>query len=130
MLRALLPKLDGWNERRRALVAAYEQAGLGEFVSVPATPAGAEPAPHMYVVRSDRRDELIAALERAGVGTRALYAQPVHRQPAMQAYAGAAELPTTELLARTNLALPMGATRDPATAATVVEALRQAVNSR
>jgi len=84
----------------------------------------------MYVVRSDRRDELLKGLMDAGVESRSLYAVPVHRQAPMQSFTGRTELPATDLAAATNLALPMGPTRDPATASSVVEALRQAVNSR
>jgi dTDP-3-amino-3,4,6-trideoxy-alpha-D-glucose transaminase len=130
VVRTLLPHLDGWNARRRALAAAYEEAGLGELVTVPRTSPAAETAPHMYVVRTDRRDELLAALGSAGIESRALYVRPVHRQPPMQPYANGVELSGTDLAAATNLALPMGATRDRDTATTVVEALRQAVNSR
>jgi dTDP-4-amino-4,6-dideoxygalactose transaminase len=130
VVRTLLPHLDGWNQRRRALVAAYQQAGVGEVVSLPRTTADAEPAPHMYVVRSDRRDDLLKALMDAGIESRALYAVPVHRQAPMQPFVDSADLPATDLAAATNLALPMGPTRDRATAARVAEALEQAVNSR
>jgi dTDP-4-amino-4,6-dideoxygalactose transaminase len=130
VVRTLLPLLDGWNERRRSFANAYEQAGLAELVTLPGAPEGAEPAPHMYVVRSDRRDVLLKGLMEAGVESRSLYAVPVHRQAPMKAFAERTELPETDLAAATNLALPMGPTRDPATASSVVEALRQAVNSR
>jgi dTDP-4-amino-4,6-dideoxygalactose transaminase len=130
VVRALLPCLDDWNEQRRTLAAAYEQAGLAELVSLPQTPVDAEPAPHMYVVRSDRRDDLLQALADAGIESRALYAVPVHRQAPMAPHANGVELPATDLAAATNLALPMGPMRGPETASIVVEALRQAVNSR
>lgn len=130
VLRVLLPKLDDWNASRRALAEAYEQAGLAELVSLPRVPAGAEASPHMYVVRSDRRDELLRTLVDAGIESRALYSVPVHRQSPMASYANGTELPATDLAAATNFALPMGPTRDPETASIVVEALRQAVNSR
>jgi perosamine synthetase len=84
----------------------------------------------MYVVRSDRRDELLMTLMEAGIESRAVYAVPVHRQAPMLPYANGVDLPGTDLAAATNLALPMGPTRDRATASAVVEALRQAVNSR
>jgi dTDP-4-amino-4,6-dideoxygalactose transaminase len=130
VLRTLLPLLDGWNERRRAFAAAYEQADLAELVTLPRAPEAAEPAPHMYVVRSDRRDALLQGLMDVGIESRALYTVPVHRQAPMAPYAKGVELPATDLVAATNLALPMGPMRGPETASAVVEALRQAVNSR
>jgi dTDP-4-amino-4,6-dideoxygalactose transaminase len=130
VLRVLLPRLDDWNARRRTLADAYEQAGLAELALLPRIPDEAEPALHMYVVRSDRRDELLQVLMDADIESRVLYAKPVHQQAPMAPYANGVELPATDLVAATNLALPMGPTRGPETASIVVEALRQAVNSR
>ena len=36
VLRVTLTRLDGWNERRRELAAAYAEAGLGDVVALPA----------------------------------------------------------------------------------------------
>jgi dTDP-4-amino-4,6-dideoxygalactose transaminase len=108
ILRVLLPELDRWSEGRRAAGRAYVQAGLGEHVGLPAVPEGADPAWHLFVVTHDRADELLGALAEAGVQARGYYRTPVHRQPAMAPYVpGALELPVTDELARTNVALPM-----------------------
>ena len=109
VLRLLLPELDGWNEARRRVAAAYESHGLGELVSLPRPVEGAEHVYHLYVVRHERADELEHKLHEAGVSARGYYRTPVHRQPAMEAHVPAdLELPVTEEIARTNLALPMG----------------------
>ncbi len=105
VLRVLLPELDGWNEARRAVAAAYERHGLGEHVGLPTPVPGAEHVYHLYVVRSERADELQAALADRGVAASGYYRTPIHRQPAL---ASATELPGTEQAARTHLALPMG----------------------
>jgi dTDP-3-amino-3,4,6-trideoxy-alpha-D-glucose transaminase len=94
VLRALLPELDGWNERRRAAAAAYESLGLGEYARLPREVEGATHVYHLYVVRA----------ERLALG-RGYYRVPVHRQPAI---ASDADLPATDEAARTNHALPMG----------------------
>ena len=107
ILRVQLPALDGWADGRRAAARHYEQAGLGELVSLPAAAGGSEPAWHLYVVRSDRADELATRLPEHGIGCKAYYRRPVHRQPAMQAFAQGVELPVTDEVARTHLALPM-----------------------
>jgi dTDP-4-amino-4,6-dideoxygalactose transaminase len=54
VLRALLPELDGWNERRRATAVAYERLGLGEHVRLPREVDGARHVYHLYVVRAER----------------------------------------------------------------------------
>jgi len=107
ILRVLLPELDGWCGRRRALARAYDDAGLGEHVRLPVSPAGAEPAWHLYVVAHAGADKLIESLNAAGVQARAYYRVPLHRQASMAPFAGV-ELPATDELARTVLALPMG----------------------
>ena len=66
ILRVLLRELDGWSRGRRAAEAAYVEAGLGEHVSLPLAPAGAEPAWHLYVVTHPRADALLAELGGAG----------------------------------------------------------------
>jgi dTDP-4-amino-4,6-dideoxygalactose transaminase len=107
VLRVLLPELEGWSEARRTAGQLYEQAGLGELVALPQKTPGAEPAWHLYVVRHERADALLAGLNEAGVEARAYYRVPVHRQPSMKEFGGV-DLPGTEEAARTNLALPMG----------------------
>jgi len=107
LLRVQLPHLDRWAADRRRVASAYEEAGLGELVSLPVPTPGADPAWHLYVVRDERPDELAEALAAAGVQSRGYYRVPVHRQPAMAALGRDAILPGTDEAARTHLALPM-----------------------
>src|SRR4051794_8399302 len=86
ILRVQLPHLDAWADGRRAAGRAYAEAGLGELVSLPVPTPGAEPAWHLYVVKSDRADELIPVLKDAGIGTAAYYRVPAHLQPALREY--------------------------------------------
>jgi dTDP-4-amino-4,6-dideoxygalactose transaminase len=123
ILRVLLPHLDAWCDGRRAAARAYAEAGLGELVALPAPTPGAEPAWHLYVVRHERADELLAALKEGGIGARAYYRVPAHRQPAMRDFPPAHELPGTEEAARTNLAVPMSPVLTRAQAGEVVAAL-------
>jgi dTDP-3-amino-3,4,6-trideoxy-alpha-D-glucose transaminase len=127
-LRVLLPELDGWNAARRSAAAAYEEAGLGDLLQLPQPVDGAEPVYHLYVARSERADELLAALGSAGVGARAYYRRPVHLQPAMQPFANSSlELPGTEQAAGQNIALPIGTDLDEEAVTQVVYAVRTAL---
>ena len=123
ILRVQLPSLDGWADGRRTAARHYEEAGLGELVSLPATAAHCEPAWHLYVVRSERADELAAGLAAHGIGCKAYYRLPVHRQPAMADLADAVELPVTDELARSHLALPMSPVLSAEQAAEVTAAV-------
>jgi dTDP-4-amino-4,6-dideoxygalactose transaminase len=123
ILRVLLGHLDEWCDGRRAAARAYAEAGLGELVALPRPTDGSDPAWHLYVVRHERADELLAALRERGIGSRSYYRVPAHRQPAMREFAPAVELPGTEEAARTNLAIPMSPVLGRAQADEVVAAL-------
>jgi dTDP-3-amino-3,4,6-trideoxy-alpha-D-glucose transaminase len=124
LLRVLLPHLDGWCDGRRRAGAHYEEAGLGELVTLP-RPLG-DPAWHLYVIRSQDSDRLAAALREAGIGHKLYYRVPTHRQPAMRPWAPDRDLPGTDEAARTHLAIPMSPVLDAEQAAEVVAAVRRA----
>jgi dTDP-4-amino-4,6-dideoxygalactose transaminase len=129
ILRVMLPHLDTWSEARRAAAGAYAAAGLGEHVDLPATLDGARAAWHLYVVAHPQADGLIARLGEQRIEARSYYRTPAHRQPAMAEYRSA-ELPGTDEIARTNLALPMSPTLQPAQIDEVVAAVAQACGER
>jgi dTDP-4-amino-4,6-dideoxygalactose transaminase len=124
ILRVQLPRLDTWADGRRAAARHYEQAGLGELVTLPVAAAAGEPAWHLYVVRSERADELAAGLPAHGIGCKAYYRTPVHRQPAMREFAAGTRLAATDELARTHLALPVSPVLSAEQAREVVAAVR------
>ena len=107
ILRVQLPHLDGWADGRRAAGRYYEDAGLGELMTLPRPVDGASPAWHLYVVGHPEVDRLESALKDAEVGHKAYYRTPVHRQAAMRKWGAGIELPATEEAARTHLAIPL-----------------------
>jgi dTDP-3-amino-3,4,6-trideoxy-alpha-D-glucose transaminase len=128
VLRILLPELDGWNEARREVAASYERGGLGEHLKLPVPTEGAEHVYHLFACLSDDADELARSLSEGGVGARGYYRTPVHRQPAMEPFARD-ELPVTNELAATLIALPMGTELDSAQVEAVVAACAGRVRS-
>jgi dTDP-4-amino-4,6-dideoxygalactose transaminase len=127
ILRVQLPHLDAWADGRRDAAAHYEQAGLGELVRLPRPTPGAAPAWHLYVIGHPRVALLEQALGDAGIGHRAYYRTPVHRQPAMHAWAAGVELPGTEQAAAEHLAIPIGPALTRAQVEEVVAAARGAL---
>jgi dTDP-4-amino-4,6-dideoxygalactose transaminase len=106
ILRVKLRYLDRANDERRRRAAIYDEALAG--VTKPTTAAWAEPVFHLYVIEVDRRDELRAALQAAGVGTDVHYPLASHLQPACADLGmGPGSLPVTERLSRHVLSLPM-----------------------
>jgi dTDP-4-amino-4,6-dideoxygalactose transaminase len=129
VLRVLLPHLDAWTEGRRAGARAYEQAGLGELVRLPRIEPGVEPAWHLYVVCHPEADRLSSALAQVGIQARGYYRTPIHRQPAMRRWTESVELPVTDELARTNLALPISPVLSAEQAQEVTSAIALALGS-
>lgn len=126
ILRVLLPHLDTWAAGRRAAAEAYLEARLAEYAGTPLIPRGAEPAWHLYVVTHPAPDRLVGVLAGRGIQARGYYRTPLHRQPAMAPWGTGVELPVTEELARTNLALPMSPILDAGAARQVVASLAEA----
>jgi dTDP-4-amino-4,6-dideoxygalactose transaminase len=110
LLRAKLPVLDEWNARRRRVAESYLQQleGVAGLV-LPEAPGWADPAWHLFVVRTRGRARLQKYLAEAGVGTLIHYPKPPHLQPAY-ADAGhrAGDFPLAERLSEEVLSLPMG----------------------
>jgi dTDP-4-amino-4,6-dideoxygalactose transaminase len=128
ILRVLLRELDSWSDGRRAAGRAYVEAGLADHVTVPVIPDGADPAWHLFVVTHPRADELLAALDGAGIQARAYYRVPLHRQPAMAPFVSAAPpLPVTDALAAEIVALPISPVLGAEQAREVVAAVAAAL---
>ena len=105
-LRIFLRHVEEWNEGRRAAAARYAKLGLGDVCELPADEPGH--VYHMYVVRTDERERLTAALDQAGIGWAAYYTTPLHLQPALAELGyEQGSLSETERAARETLALPI-----------------------
>ena len=109
ILRVKLPHLRADNQRRRDIAAIYAKDIRNDAVLLPPMRAGAEHVYHQYVVRSPKRDTLMAALKSHGVPTAVHYPQPVHTQPAYlgRIAIGAGGLAESERASREVLSLPM-----------------------
>ena len=127
LLRVKLVHLDRDNARRRALAARYDAGLAGADVETPLVRAGCEPVYHQYVVRSARRDALLAHLRARGLPAAVHYPMAVHQQPA---YRGrlpvvAGGLPATERAVAEVLSLPLHAYLPDAAIDTVIGALKE-----
>lgn len=108
-LKAKLARLEDWNERRRQAAGRYATLLAGvPGLRVPATLPGNSDVWHLYVVRVEDRDRVLAELNAAGVGAALHYPEPWHLT---QAYAGlghtAGSFPVAERAAGEILSLPL-----------------------
>ncbi len=114
VLRVKLNYLDEWNARRAKLAQYYSEALVGSGLALPQVPVWADPAWHLYVVRSSRREQLQKQLELQGVGTLIHYPIPPHRQEAFKTAAAASlDYPLADMLADEVLSLPIGPQMKP-----------------
>jgi dTDP-4-amino-4,6-dideoxygalactose transaminase len=104
-----LPLLDGWNRERRAAAAFYRGAlaGIGDLC-LPPVPYDSEPVWHLFVIRTERRDELASFLRERGIGVGIHYPEPPHLSLAYSALGyRPGDFPVTEALAGELLSLPI-----------------------
>jgi dTDP-3-amino-3,4,6-trideoxy-alpha-D-glucose transaminase len=104
VLRARLPYLGRWTERRRALAALYRRLLPPSVEPIPQRDAGH--VYHLFPVRSARREGLQAALAAAGIETLIHYPVPLSEQPAFAPYRPA-DCPVAARAARELLSLPL-----------------------
>src|SRR5450631_1829087 len=124
ILRAKLPHLDSWNTRRRAIAATYSAALADSRVECPRDFDESYVA-HLYVIRSEARDPVRAALKACGIATDVHYPVPDHLQKAARGtQAAAVQLSATEQAAREVLTLPCYAELADEEIAAVVSALQ------
>ncbi len=115
VLRKKLTRLDGWNEERRRLggrlraALAGAAAADGRRAVQPASLPfeGADHVYHLFVVRTEQRDELREHLTERGIASAVHYPQPIHLTDAYAPF-GLTEgsLPECERLSRRILSLP------------------------
>jgi len=129
VLAAKLARLEAWNAQRREAAARYDALlADGEARGAlrrPRTLPGNEHVWHLYVVRVDERDRVLAALHDAGIGAGIHYPHPIHRSGAFASVGG--HFPVAERLAGEILSLPLFPGIRAAQQERVVEALSAAL---
>lgn len=108
VLRAKLPHLSQWNEKRREHAAKYGELLQNLPLETPTEKADNYHVYHLYVIRVADRDLLQSYLKEQGVFTGIHYPVPIHLQQCI-ADLGYTEgsLPVTERITKEILSLPM-----------------------
>jgi dTDP-4-amino-4,6-dideoxygalactose transaminase len=109
LLHAKLGHLRSWNEQRRERASEYRHLLADiDTVILPHEPAWSRAVYHLYVIRIDNRDSLIAHMKTAGIGTGIHYPLPLHVQQAYVALNYSPEdFPVAMKIAREIVSLPM-----------------------
>jgi dTDP-4-amino-4,6-dideoxygalactose transaminase len=109
VLSAKLKRLASWNEARRAAARRYEDM-LGGIAGLrlPLVMEGNVPVWHLYVVRVEDRDRVIASLAQNGIQTGIHYPAPIHLVGAYRHLGHVrGDFPVAESMADEMLSLPM-----------------------
>lgn len=108
ILRVKLKCLDEWNARRKLIAASYI-SHLPPTITLPYVPDWADPAWHLFVVRTQKREQLQNHLTKSGVGTMVHYPIPPHLQAAYSTLGyKCGDFPLAESIAGESLSLPIG----------------------
>ena len=105
VLRMKLPFLNKWNQRRREIAIAYNQAFEGLPVALPSF-NGEEYVAHLYVLRTKDREGFRRYLGQHGIATDIHYPIPDHMQPAYSGETGDETLDVTETACETVVSIP------------------------
>jgi dTDP-3-amino-3,4,6-trideoxy-alpha-D-glucose transaminase len=121
ILRARLPYLRNWTERRRTIAARY-RSELGPGVRVPRE-CDSGHVYHLFPVLTDARDAFQEHLRDRGIDTLIHYPVPIPRQPAM-ASASPAMCPVADQVCSQVVSLPMYPALNDDAVSAVIEAVR------
>ena len=107
--RVFLERLDARNSARRATSAIYRERLAVAPIGLPAEREGVHHVYHLFVIETDRRDQLAKHLADRRIQTGVHYPIPNHLQPGTRSRLGGAapKLPHTEEAAERILSLPM-----------------------
>jgi len=105
-LSAKLPRLDSWNEARRAVVARYTQLLDPEVGRQVRVDERAVSSYHLFVIQVSDRDDLRRGLAELGIETGVHYPVPCHLNEPYRQFAGD-RLPVTERASEEVLSLPL-----------------------
>jgi dTDP-4-amino-4,6-dideoxygalactose transaminase len=104
-----LKRLDNDNDKRRVIAGEYNRVLGGTGILAPKEVYGSRHIYHLYVVQTEKREELQAYLKQREILTAIHYPCPVHLQPAYKGKVMIAPggLAVTESLYKRILSLPM-----------------------
>jgi dTDP-4-amino-4,6-dideoxygalactose transaminase len=80
VLSVKLKALDGWNDRRIAIAAQYDKAFQNTSLKLPYAVPGYRHIYHLYVVETEKRDNLQAFLNERGITALTHYPIAIHQQ--------------------------------------------------
>jgi dTDP-4-amino-4,6-dideoxygalactose transaminase len=107
VLRAKLKRIDQYNSARRHAAKLYSELLADLPLTTPFEDAIGEHVYHQYTLLSDRRDDVLKALQAEKIGCAIYYPVPLHRQNVFKEDCSNITLPVTESVAANCFSLPI-----------------------
>lgn len=107
VLRAKLKRIDQYNAARRHVAHLYSELLADLPVVTPHEDAVGVHVYHQYTLLSERRDEIMAALQAHQIASAVYYPVPLHQQNVFKEDCAGLSLPVTESVAASCFSLPI-----------------------
>ena len=107
ILRAKLKRIDQYNQARRHVAHLYSELMADLPLITPYEDNVGEHVYHQYTLLSDRRDEILAALQAHQIGAAVYYPVPLHKQNVFKEECAGVSLPVTESVSEHCFSLPI-----------------------
>lgn len=107
VLRAKLKRIDQYNAARRHVAHLYSELLADLPVVTPHEDAVGVHVYHQYTLLSERRDEIMAALQAHQIASAVYYPVPLHQQNVFKEDCAGLSLPVTETVAASCFSLPI-----------------------
>ncbi|MGZ8152584.1 MAG: DegT/DnrJ/EryC1/StrS family aminotransferase [Methylovulum sp.] len=107
ILRAKLKRIDQYNQGRRHVAHLYSELMADLPLTTPYEDGLGEHVYHQYTLLSERRDEIMKALNDRQIGCAVYYPVPLHQQNAFKEECAGLTLPVTESVAANCFSLPI-----------------------
>lgn len=108
ILQAKFPHVDQWNEKRRSIAARYTEKLAPLGIITPMECDWGRHVYHLYIIRSNRRNELQAFLKEKGIASEVYYPLPPHLSTPCRKFGyQEGDYPYAEQAAKETLALPL-----------------------
>ena len=109
ILRVKLRYLDQWNQRRREIASLYNRVlDKADWIQAPFISEDVESVYHLYIVQSEKRDQLKKRLDDTGIASGIYYPQPLHMtSPCRELGYQEGDFPVSEKASLETLAFPI-----------------------
>ena len=128
VLRAKLKRIDQYNTARRHVAHLYSELLADLPVVTPHEDAVGVHVYHQYTLLSERRDEIMAALQAQQIASAVYYPVPLHQQNVFKDDCAGVSLPVTESVAANCFSLPICSSISDDTVKHIASVIRSVFN--